>query len=143
LNGLAIKLDAFNAIQKAANDVTNALETFSEAVKSKSSLLTDLEKARKEAEESFESQLDTIISEAISTYQPDGDTQAQYYIHKDNYLKKFILEEKYAEFYLFSAIFSYEKYADLLDKKANIDKQFVDSDNKVDCSLLLTTTFNI
>jgi hypothetical protein len=29
LNGLAIKLDAFNAIQKAANDVTKALDNFS------------------------------------------------------------------------------------------------------------------
>lgn len=142
LNGLAIKLDAFNAIQKAANDVTKALDNFSWAVKEKSSLLIDLESAQEEAEASFEQQLDTIIAESISTYQPDADTQAQYYIHKDNFLQKYRLEEKKAAFYLFSAIFSYEKYADLLDKKANVDKQFV-TDGNVDCSLLLTTTFNI
>jgi hypothetical protein len=106
-------------------------------------LLTDLEKAREEAEASFESQLDNIITESITTYQPNGDTQALYYIHKDNFIKKFRTEEKKLEYYLFSAIFSYEKYAELLDKKANIDKQFVNSENKVDCSLLLTTTFNI
>ena len=143
LNWLAIKLDAFNAIQKAANDVTKALDAFSWAVKEKSSLLIDLEKAREEAENSFSEQLDTIISESISTYQPDSDTQAQYYIHKDNFIKKFKQEEKKSEYYLFSAIFSYEKYSDLLDRKANVDKQFVNSENTVDCSLLLTTTFNI
>jgi len=143
LNGLAIKLDAFNAIQKAANDVTKALDQFSWAVKSKSSLLVDLEKAREVSEEDFAKQLDSIISEAISTYQPNGDTQAQYYIHKDNFIKKYKEEEKKAEYYLFSAIFSYEKYADLLDRKANVDKQFLNSEKTVDCSLLLTTTFNI
>ena len=47
LNWLAIKLDAFNAIQKAANDVTKALDDFSWAVKEKSSLLIDLESAQR------------------------------------------------------------------------------------------------
>ena len=143
LNWLAIKLDAFDAIQKAANDVTKALDEFSWAVHNKSSLLTDLENARAQAEEEFEAQLDTIITDSIATYQPDADTQAQYYIHKDNFIKKFKLEEKKSEYYLFSAIFSYEKYSELLDKKANVDKQFVNSEDKVDCSLLLTTSFNI
>lgn len=143
LNWLAIKLDAFNAIQKAANDVIKALDQFSWAVKDKSSLLVDLEKAREESEEDFAKQLDSIITESISTYQPNGDIQAQYYIHKDNFVKKYKEEEKKAEYYLFSAIFSYEKYADLLDRKANVDKQFLNSDKNVDCSLLLTTTFNI
>ena len=143
LNWLAIKLDAFNAIQKAANDVTKALDDFSWAVNKKSSLLTDLENARTQAEEEFESQLDAIITESIATYSPNWDTQAQYYIHKDNYLKKFRLEEKKAEYYLFSAIFSYEKYSDLLDRKANVDKQFVNTEGNLDCSILLTTTFNI
>ena len=143
LNWLAIKLDAFNAIQKAANDVTKALDDFSWAVNKKSSLLTDLGNTRAQAEEEFESQLDAIITESIATYSPNWDTQAQYYIHKDNYLKKFRLEEKKAEYYLFSAIFSYEKYSDLLDRKANVDKQFVNTEGNLDCSILLTTTFNI
>ena len=143
LNGLAIKLDAFSAIQKAATDVTKALDEFSWAVGAKSSLMIDLEAAREEAEVSFAEQLDTIITDAIKTYQPNGDTQALYYIHKDNFIKKFKSEEKKSAFYLFSAIFSYEKYEELLDKKANVDKQFVNSEGNVDCSILLTTTFNI
>jgi hypothetical protein len=58
-------------------------------------------------------------------------------------MTKFRTEIKKAEFYLFSGIFDYEKYENLLEKKANIDKQFLGSDKNLDCSLLLTTSFNI
>ena len=142
LNGLAVKLEAFEAIQSAANNTTKALETFSWAANKITTLLTDLEKTRIQTEEEFEKTLDGIISENISKYQPNWDIQAQYYINKDNFMSKYKLEIKKAEFYLFSALFDYEKYQDLLDRKANVDKQFA-TNGELDCSLLLTTSFNI
>ena len=143
LNGLAVKLDAFTMIESAADNVTKALEDFSGAINKNSTLLVDLEKARAEAEEAFEAQLDKVITEYIEKYQPNSDVQAQYYINKDNFIKKFRTEIKKSEYYLFSALFSYENYETLLDKKANVDKQFLNSEKTVDCSLLLTTSFNI
>ncbi|MBQ9553418.1 hypothetical protein IJU97_00110 [bacterium] len=140
---MAVKLDAFTMIESAADNVTKALEDFSGAINKNSTLLVDLEKARAEAEEAFEAQLDKVITEYIEKYQPNSDVQAQYYINKDNFIKKFRTEIKKSEYYLFSALFSYENYETLLDKKANVDKQFLNSEKTVDCSLLLTTSFNI
>lgn len=143
LNWLAVKLDAFELIQNSANNATKALDAFSWAINKVSTLLKDLEKAREEVEAQYEAQLDKIIAETIAKYQPSWEVQAQYYVNKENYMAKFRTEIKKAEFYLFSGIFDYEKYENLLEKKANIDNQFLGSDKNLDCSLLLTTSFNI
>lgn len=109
----------------------------------RSEFLKILEKVKTDGEVSFSAELERILNQAIADNRPDDTIQAKYLIHKDNFLKKFKSEIDQAQYYLFSAIFSYADYMELLAKKADIEKQFYTTSGTVDCNLLLTTSMNL
>lgn len=143
LNKLAQNLDFVAEIIDTTNNITDLFEEFTDALNDESDFLDNLNKSREEYEKSFEEQIDTIMAEAIEKYNPSSDLQAKYLIHKDNFIKKYNLEAKKAQYYIFSALFSYDDYQLILDKKALVEKQFEIKDWTPNCSLLLTTNVNL
>lgn len=143
LTKLAQDLDSIETFQKAASGATSSLETFKKEVNTRSEFLKTLEKAKTDSEASFAAELERVFNQAMLDYHPDDATQAKYLIHKDNFLKKFKSEIGQAQYYLFSAIFSYADYMDLLAKKADLEKQFYTASGTIDCNLLLTTSMNL
>lgn len=143
LTQLAQNMDYITSIQIAASGAVQALNDFSNAITARSEMLKTIEKSRIAMENNFEAELETILTEAITRNQPSDDLQAKYLIHKNNFLKKFKTDINQAQYALFSAFFSYPDYAELLEKKANVEKQFLTSSGNLNCNLLLTTTFNL
>ena len=119
LTKLAQDLDYIEGLQKATSGATSSLETFKKEVNTRSEFLKTLEKAKTDSEASFAAELERVFNQAMVDYHPDDATQAKYLIHKDNFLKKFKSEIGQAQYYLFSAIFSYADYMDLIAKKAD------------------------
>lgn len=124
LTKLAQDLDHLETLQKAVSGATASFESFKKEVNTRSDFLKVLEKAKTDSEASFVADLESIFNQALVNNHPDDATQAKYLIHKDNFLKKFKSEIGKAQYYLFSAIFSYADYMDLLAKKADLEKQF-------------------
>lgn len=124
LTKLAQDLDHLEKLQKAVSGATASLESFKKEVNTRSDFLKTLEKAKTDSEASFAAELENIFNQALANNHPDDATQAKYLIHKDNFLKKFKSEIGQAQYYLFSAIFSYADYMELLAKKADLEKQF-------------------
>lgn len=143
LTKLAQDLDHLEKLQKAVSGATASLESFKKEVNTRSDFLKTLEKAKTDSEASFAAELENIFNQALANNHPDDATQAKYLIHKDNFLKKFKSEIGQAQYYLFSAIFSYADYMELLAKKADLEKQFYTNSWSLDCNLLLTTSINI
>ena len=104
LTSLAQNLDYLDAFQK----------TVSGAIEKEKSML----------EKSFSAELESIFNQALVKNKPDDATQAKYLIHKDNFLKKFTTDIQQSEYYLFSALFSYADYADIMGKKSDLEKKF-------------------
>ncbi len=143
LTQLAQNMDYITTIQTAASRAVQALTDFSNAIAARSEMLKTIEKSRIAMENNFEAELEAIVTQAITKNQPSDDIQAKYIIHKNNFLKKFRTDINQAQYALFSAFFSYPDYAELLEKKAGVEKQFLTSSGAINCNLLLTTTFNL
>lgn len=143
LTKLAQDLDYIEKLQNATSWATSSFEVFKKEVNARSEFLKILEKAKTDSEANFAFELEKIFNQAIVDKHPDDSTQAKYLIHKDNFLKKFKSEIGQAQYYLFSAIFSYADYMELLAKKADIEKQFYTNSGTIDCNLLLTTSMNL
>ncbi len=143
LTQLAQNMDYITTIQTAASRAVQALTDFSNAIAARSEMLKTIEKSRIAMENNFEAELEAIVTKAITKNQPSDDIQAKYLIHKNNFLKKFRTDINQAQYALFSAFFSYPDYAELLEKKADVEKQFLTSSGAINCNLLLTTTFNL
>lgn len=124
LTSLAQNLDYLDAFQKTVSGVTLAFNEFKATVDSRSDLFKAIEKEKSVLEKSFSAELESIFNQALVKNKPDDATQAKYLIHKDNFLKKFTTDIQQSEYYLFSALFSYADYADIMGKKLDLEKKF-------------------
>lgn len=143
LTSLAQNLDYLDAFQKTVSGVTVAFNEFKATIDSRSELFKAIEKEKSMLEKSFSAELESIFNQALVKNKPDDATQAKYLIHKDNFLKKFTTDIQQSEYYLFSALFSYADYADIMGKKSDLEKKFYSASWAVNCNLLLTTSANI
>lgn len=143
LTQLAQNMEYVKSIQTAATGARSALQDFTTSVNARSDFMKAIEKSKTDLENSFEKELENILNQTIATSQPSNDLQAKFLIHKDNFTKKFKAEISQAQYYIFSAFFPYAEYAELLEKEASVEKQFLTSSGAVNCNLLLTTTFNL
>ena len=57
-------------------------------------------------------------------------------------MRKMTSETNKSVYYIFSAFFDYDKYAELMGKQEDIRKKFYTASGEVNCSLLLTTSVN-
>lgn len=136
-------MDYITTIQNTASGTVQALNDFSSAINDRSEFFKTIEKNKSTIENRFEAELETILTQAITKNQPNNDVQAKYLIHKNNFLKKFRSDINQAQYALFSAFFSYADHSELLEKKADVEKQFFTNSGTINCNLLLTTTFNL
>ena len=142
LNGLAQKLDIIKNVNKYADAVSGAFSGLNNAINNHSSLWTNMNKIKDQTLSNISMDFDTTIGEMISTRNPSPDIQAKYQIHKDNFMRKMTSEANKSVYYIFSAFFDYDKYAELMGKQEDIRKKFYTTSGEVNCSLLLTTSVN-
>lgn len=142
LNGLAQKLDIIKNVNKYADVVSGAFSGLNNAINNHSSLWTNMNKIKDQTLSNISMDFDTTIGEMISTRNPSPDIQAKYQIHKDNFMRKMTSETNKSVYYIFSAFFDYDKYAELMGKQEDIRKKFYTASGEVNCSLLLTTSVN-
>lgn len=112
------------------------------AVNSNSHLWENMINTNQQSFSNFSSDIDQIMGEIIRQHNISPDLQAKFLIHKDNFINKFKSESNKAVFSIFAAAFSYPKYLELIEKKNELHKKFDDTDGKLNCNILLTTTTN-
>lgn len=140
LNGLAQKLETISQIDEKTHKAQEAFSGFMKSVNTTSQLREKMINTNKQSFINFGSDIDQIMAEIINQHHIDAALQAKFLIHKENFINKFKSESNKAVFSIFSAAFDYPKYLQLLEKKDELHKKFDDTNGKLNCSILLTTT---
>lgn len=104
----------------AVKDVTAAFTGFQEVIHARSTFLKTLEKEKSDTVSRFTAELETIFNQALITYKPDGLLRLSISFIRIIFSKS--LPEKSERLsIIFSALFSYSDYLDLL-AKADFEK---------------------
>lgn len=142
LNTLSEKIEAMHQIDQAFSGAQKAFTGLSQEITKQTQLWNTMEKSRLATKKNLETALDQTINEVVAQKQPNGDIQAKFLIHKQNFLANFEVESQKALYALFAPSFDYGRYLKLKENYTQLHTMFDASTGSLNCPILLTSTLN-